>query len=118
MVRCEPRTGVGRLGFRRAEPCGAGPCTLMLILFDHGTPAPIRPFLEGHTVSRTQDLGWDRLTNGELLSAAEEAGFDVLLTTDKNIRYQQDLTGLKIAIVVIGNAQWPALRLHVQGVVD
>jgi hypothetical protein len=89
----------------------------MLILFDHGTPAPIRSFLEGHTVKRTQEMGWDRLTNGELLAAAEDAGFDVLLTTDKNIRHQQNLTGLRIAIIVIGNSQWPVLRLHVQRVV-
>jgi hypothetical protein len=89
----------------------------MLVLFDHGTPAPIRPFLEGHSVKRTQDMGWDRLTNGELLDAAEESGFDLLLTTDKNIRYQQRLAGRKIAIVVLGNAQWPVLRLHVQRVV-
>ena len=90
----------------------------MLVLFDHGTPAPIRPFLEGHLVKRTQDMGWDRLTNGELLEAAEESGFDLLVTTDKNIRYQQRLTGRKIAIVVLGNAQWPVLRLHVQRVVE
>lgn len=90
----------------------------MLVLFDHGTPAPIRPFLEGHLVKRTQDLGWDRLTNGELLAVAEESGFDVLLTTDKNIRHQQDLTGRMIAIVVLGNAQWPVLKLHVQRVVE
>jgi hypothetical protein len=57
----------------------------MLVLFDHGTPGPIRSFLEGHLVKRTQDMGWDRLTNGELLDAAEAKGFDLLLTTDKNI---------------------------------
>ena len=90
----------------------------MLVLFDHGTPAPIRPILAGHLVKRTQDMGWDRLTNGELLAVAEESGFDVLLTTDKNIRYQQDLTGRKIAIIVLGNAQWPVLKLHVQRVLD
>ena len=89
----------------------------MLILFDHGTPAPIRSYLEGHTIKRTQDLGWDRLTNGDLLAAAEEAGFDLILTTDKNIRYQQNLTGRRITIIVIGNAQWPVLRLHVQRIV-
>jgi len=48
-----------------------------------------------------------------LLTAAEAAGFDVLITTDKNMRYQQDLTSRSIAIVVLGNAQWPILRLHV-----
>jgi hypothetical protein len=81
----------------------------MLVLFDHGTPAPIRSFLEGHVVTRTQDLGWDRLTNGELLEAAEANGFDLLLTTDKNIQYQQNLTDRKIAIIVIGNAQCSVL---------
>ena len=63
----------------------------MLILFDHGTPAPLRSFLKDHTVKKAKDLGWDELNNGALLDVAEEAGFEVLLTTDKNIRYQQNL---------------------------
>ena len=61
-------------------------------------------------------MGWDRLSNGELLTAAEQAGFELLLTTDKNIHYQQNLAGRKIAIVVLGTSQWPVLRLHVQRV--
>ena len=61
-------------------------------------------------------MGWDRLSNGELLTAAEQAGFELLLTTDKNIRYQQNLAGRKISIVVLGTSQWPVLRLHVQRV--
>ena len=60
----------------------------MLILFDHGTPAPLAAFLEGHTAKKTKGLGWDTLTNGEPLRAAQEAGFEIFLTTDKNIRYQ------------------------------
>jgi hypothetical protein len=62
----------------------------MLILFDQATPVPIRPFLEGHTVRTAAQQGWDKLRNGDLLTAAEEAGFDILLTTDKNMRYQQN----------------------------
>ena len=62
----------------------------MLILFDHGTPAPLIPFLEGHTVTKAMDAGWDKLANGELLKAAEEAGFELLLTTDKNMAAQQN----------------------------
>ena len=89
----------------------------MLILFDHGTPSPLQQFLQGHVVKKTKDLGWNRLTNGELLTEAEVAGFDLLLTTDKNIRHQQNLTGRRIAIVVLGNPRWPILRLHVQQVV-
>ena len=63
------------------------------------------------------ERGWDRLLNGELISVAEAEGFEILLTTDKNIRYQQNLKGRKIAFVVIGNQQWPTLRLHVEKVV-
>src|SRR5258707_14471733 len=89
----------------------------MLILFDHGTPRGVARCLEEHTVKEARAQGWDRLTNGELLKAAEEAGFDLLLTTDKNIRYQQNLKGRKIAIVVLGNPQLPIVRLHIERVV-
>jgi len=58
------------------------------------------------------ERGWDRLANGELIAAAESAGFDVLLTTDKNMRYQQNLSGRKIAFVVLGNQQWPVVRRY------
>ncbi len=79
---------------------------------------PIRPYLEGHSVRTAAQQGWDRLRNGDLLTAAEDAGFDLLLTTDKNMRYQQNLAGRRIAIVVLGKQQWPQLRLHVQLVTD
>lgn len=61
----------------------------MRVLFDQAVPVPIRPHLVGHETRTAAEQGWDTLKNGELLTAAEEAGFDVLLTTDKNIRYQQ-----------------------------
>jgi hypothetical protein len=89
----------------------------MLILFDNGTPAPLRYALKGHVVVEAIERGWDRLLNGELIAAAEAAGFELLLTTDKNMRYQQNLTGRKIAFVVIGNQQWPVLRRYVDRVV-
>ena len=89
----------------------------MLILFDNGTPAPLRDALHGYTVVEAIERGWDRLTNGGLIAAAEAEGFELLLTTDKNIRYQQNLKGRKIAFVVIGNQQWPILRRHVEQVV-
>jgi hypothetical protein len=89
----------------------------MLILFDNGTPAPLRYALKGHVVVEAVERGWDRLLNGELIAAAESAGFDLLLTTDKNICYQQNLKGRKVAFVVIGNQQWPTLRRHVERVV-
>jgi hypothetical protein len=63
----------------------------MLILFDHVTPRGIARFLPGHTVTKAKDRGWDTLINGDLLAEAERAGFDVLLTADKNMRYRQNL---------------------------
>jgi hypothetical protein len=89
----------------------------MLILFDHGTPAPLRLFLTDHSVKKGKDLGWDTLSNGELLRAAEEAAFEVFLTTDKNIRYQQNLGERPIAIVVLSNSRWPVLQRYVDRVV-
>ncbi len=90
----------------------------MRVLFDHGTPAPLIPFLVGHAVTKAKDAGWDRLVNGELLKAAEDAGFEVLLTTDKNIVAQQNLRGRAIAIVVLGNSQWWIVQRHVHKVVS
>jgi len=90
----------------------------MLILFDHGTPRSIARWLHGHTVVEAIERGWDRLSNGALLKAAEEAGFDVLLTTDKNIRYQQNLKGRRLAIVVLGNPQRPAVHRHIDRVIE
>jgi hypothetical protein len=85
----------------------------VLVLFDHGTPKGLARTLVGHTVHTAQSRGWDALTNGELLNAAEEAGFDVLLTTDRRIRYQQNLTVRRIALVVLtGSTKWSGVRQH------
>jgi hypothetical protein len=84
----------------------------MRILFDHGTPSGIAKSLSGHEVTEAIERGWDRISNGELLNLAEAAGFDLLLTTDKGIRYQQNLKGRKIAIVVLGNSTWRMVRLY------
>jgi hypothetical protein len=90
----------------------------MRVLFDQATPVPIRPYLEGHTVSTAFREGWDKLRNGELLAAAEDAGFDVFVTTDKNIRYQQNLSKRTIAIVVLSQQQWQNVRPHVRLVAE
>jgi hypothetical protein len=79
----------------------------MRVLFDQPTPVPIRRFLTGHSVRTAAQQQWAALKNGDLLTAAEEAGFEAFLTTDRNIRYQQDLASRSIAIVVIGVQQWP-----------
>lgn len=63
----------------------------MKILFDQGTPAPLRQHLLEYSVFTAFDQGWSSLENGELLDAAEKAGFELLITTESNLRYQQDL---------------------------
>jgi predicted nuclease of predicted toxin-antitoxin system len=85
----------------------------MRILFDQGTPLPLRRALSAHTVETAWQRSWSELSNGELLAEAETAGFDLLLTTDQNLRYQQDLSARRIAILVLTVANWPALEPHV-----
>ena len=87
----------------------------MLILFDHGAPRGVARALTGHIVVTAKAKGWDRLTNGALLKAAEEAGVELLFTTDQRIRYQQNLTGRRIALVVLtGTTKWSRVRLHLE----
>lgn len=81
----------------------------MRILFDQGTPAPLRDHLSGHSVETAYEKGWSTLRNGELLAKAE-AGFDVLATTDRNLRYQQNLAERRIAILVLPTTSWPRLQ--------
>jgi hypothetical protein len=75
----------------------------MLVLFDQRTPVPLREFLTGHTIRTAAEQHWTTLENGLLLDAAEAAGFHLLPTTDKNIRYQQNLAGRRIGIVALGS---------------
>ena len=82
----------------------------MKILFDANTPAPLARFLRGHEVQRVDELGWQGLDNGDLLEAAEGAGFDLLLTCDQNVRYQQNFTGRRLAVLILSSNHWPSLR--------
>ena len=84
----------------------------MRILFDQGTPTPLRHTLIGHDVSTAYEKGWDRLENGDLLNAAE-AAFDALITTDQNLRYQQNLAGRRLAILVLPTTSWPKIQAHI-----
>lgn len=74
--------------------------------------------LVGHEVAFARRIGWHELGNGQLIEGTEKAGFHLLLTTDKNIRYQQNLTGRTIAIVVLRNPQWPSVRLCLDPIAD
>jgi hypothetical protein len=90
----------------------------MLILFDHGTPRGIARALQCHTVKEARAQGWDTLSNGDLLKAAEDAGFDVLLTTDTNLPNQQNLEGRKLAVVILSRNRWSLVRPVMQQIVD
>ena len=83
----------------------------MLILFDNGTPRGLARFLAGHSFEEARSRGWEELANGALIEAAEHAGFELMVTTDKNIKYQQKLEHRKIALVVLGHSQWPMVKL-------
>ena len=82
----------------------------MRVLFDQGTPVPLRESLPQHVVSTAYDRGWSNLKNGELLDAAERAGFEVFVTTDSRLRYQQNLSGRSVAIVCLLSTSWPGIR--------
>jgi hypothetical protein len=88
----------------------------MIVLFDNGTPRTLARYLidhDHHTVTEARARGWEELQNGELLTVAEAAGFEVMVTTDRNIRYQQNLTGRKIALVVLNKGRWSLIKAHV-----
>jgi len=82
----------------------------MKILFDVNMPHPLRHEFPGHEIVTAQFQGWAELENGDLVNAAENTGFDVLMTTDKNLRYQQNLAGRKIAILVLPTNKLKVLR--------
>jgi hypothetical protein len=83
------------------------------VLFDQGTPVPLRQALAGHSVATAYELGWSTLKNGDLLRSAEEQGFALLVTTDANLRYQQNLASRRIAVVVLSTTSWPRIRAAV-----
>ena len=81
-----------------------------------GTPAPLRRVLIGHSVETAYERGWSSLKNGELIAAAVEAGFDVFVTTDTNLRYPQNPTHRALSIVVLMTTRWPRIQRSVQAV--
>jgi hypothetical protein len=88
----------------------------MRILFDQGTPVPLRQFLSSHQVATVYELGWSTLQNGVLISEAESAGFDLLVTTDQNLKYQQNLSERQLAVVVLLTTSWPKIQARVAAV--
>jgi hypothetical protein len=84
----------------------------MRILFDQGTPVPLRQYLTEHIVTTSYEEGWSNLSNGDLLKSAEEKGYQILVTTDRNLRYQQNLSDRQIAVVVLLSTSWPKIRMQ------
>ena len=90
----------------------------MRILFDQGTPAPLRRWLSAHTVSTAYEQGWSTVTNGDLIRLAEQQGYDLLITTDSNLRYGKNLEDRTIAILVLSTTSWPRIKAAADQVVD
>lgn len=88
----------------------------MRVLFDNGTPRGLASALSNHLVEEARARGWDTLRNGELLDAAQEARFDVFITTDRNLRHQQNLTGRTIALVILGSGRWRLIRARLSAI--
>lgn len=89
----------------------------MRVLFDQGTPVPLRHFLTHHEITTAHERGWSQLKNGDLIEAAEKAGVEVLLTTDLNLKHQQNLKLRHIAVVVLSTPSWPRIQRAVDAVV-
>ena len=89
----------------------------MRILFDHGTPAPLRHALLDQEISTAYEMGWAELNNGDLLGLAEKQ-FDIFITTDQNLRYQQNLDGRQLAILVLPTTSWPQIQNRTGEIAD
>ena len=88
----------------------------MKILFDQGTPKPLQNYLAAHSVDTASERGWSDLDNGDLIEAAEDEGYNLLITTDQNIRHQQDLTNRNVAILVLLSTAWPLIQQKVDDI--
>lgn len=86
----------------------------MNILFDQGTPIPLRQHLTEHLVDSVSERDWSGLGNGDLIDIAELEGYDVLVTTDQNMRYQQNLAGRHLTVVVLRSTSWPKIQLKIE----
>jgi len=88
----------------------------MKILFDQGIPAPLRRHLTGHLVDTVHGQGWSELSNGDLLDASERDEYQLLITTDQNLKYQQNLADRELAIIVLLSTSWPRIRQRVEDI--
>lgn len=88
----------------------------MRVLFDQGTPVPLRRHLPEHRVDTAYERGWSQLRNSALLARAEDDGYQLLITTDQSLRYQQDLANRELAVLVLMSTAWPRIRLRTEAI--
>lgn len=88
----------------------------MRILFDQGTPVPLRQHLTSHVVDTAFERGWSTLRNGELLDIAEHERYDLLITTDQHLRYQQSLAARHLAVIVLLSTSWPRIQRRIEAI--
>ena len=88
----------------------------MRVLFDQGTPVPLRHHLPQHTVDTAFERGWSEVENGELLDNAEREGYELLVTTDRNLKHQQNLANRRLAIVVLLSTSWPRMQRRIEDI--
>jgi hypothetical protein len=91
---------------------------MLRVLFDKNVPYLLKRHLIGYQVQTADDEGWEQVSNGELISRADEAGYAIILTCDQNIQYQQNMTHRRISMVVLGSNIWPSIRPRVAEIVD
>lgn len=84
----------------------------MKVLLDECVPVQVRNALVGHDVSTAQKMGWSGISNGDLIQRAEQERFVLFIVADKNLRYQQNLTGRKLAILELWTNHRPTLEKH------
>jgi hypothetical protein len=85
----------------------------MKVLLDESVPQKLRLLIEGHTVIAVAFQGWSGSKNGALFTAEDETGFDLFITADQEIRYQQNLAGRRLALLVLSTNNWDCIKAGV-----
>ena len=83
---------------------------MLKVLFDKNVPYPLRRYLTEYQVKTAEEEGWGKISNGELIQSAEQEGYEILITCDQSVRYQQNLTQRQISMIVLGSNIWPSVR--------
>ena len=90
----------------------------MNIFFDQGVPAPLRTYMSEYSVDTAFEKGWHQLKNGDLLNHVEQSHYDIFITTDQNLKYQQSLAHRKVSIIVLSTTSWPKIKLETRLIIE